>query len=106
MSFATWSIALIVLLIVAGAIVVLFRHGARQRFVLAIPFGSLALFTFGVQMISYVLDWLAGDTNGSLLDRLVATATVFAACSIIWLAGFFFGRWRASRREGILRVPR
>ena len=98
-----WLIFLPALLLMAGGTVWIFRHGARQQFISAIPFGKMVFGTIILGLLPSLLGWLRGEPVESWAIQIVLAAAIFVCACIVWLIGFFFGRVRAARREGIVR---
>ena len=103
MNLLAWPFLLIGILIWLCAAALTFRHGARQRFISEIPLATIALWTIGLSLLPTLSDWMKGRPTEDWLLATAVAAVLFITACIIWLAGFFFGRWRASRRDGIVR---
>jgi len=83
--------------------IALFRRGRRDRFVTDGPYLPLAFWTFGFQVLLWLVDVARGEAERDpLLMRTKFAAILFAAGMLIWIAGFIHGRIRAARRRGVL----
>jgi hypothetical protein len=98
-----------------GLAVWVFRLGTRDRFITRKRFLNLAFWTIGLLMLVGLVNWSRGGKQEfplhiDLLIGLAVGAAAFAIGSAIWFAGFCFGRWRASRSDGVIsrnrRPPR
>src|SRR5688572_28888117 len=102
MDVATW------LLLVFGGLALclavwLFRHGSRHRFITRKPFLHLGFWTIGMQVLLSIGDWLIrGIGDVPLFFRAIFAVATFAIGASIWLTGFFYGRWRTSRSDGVI----
>jgi hypothetical protein len=103
MNLLAWPILLIGALVWLCAAALTFRHGARQRFISAIPLATIALWTIGLSLLPTLRDLLEGRPTEDWLIATAVAAGLFVAACVIWLMGFFFGRVRAARRDGIVR---
>jgi len=103
MTLLVWLVLLIGPLVWLCAAALTFRHGARQRFISAMPIIPIALWTIGLSLLPALRDWLRGKPTEDWFIVAVVAAALFITACVVWLAGFFFGRFRASRRDGIVR---
>jgi hypothetical protein len=84
-----------------------FRMGTRDRFISRKPFLKLAFWTIGLLVLVWLADWLIGKEQAfplhiELLIAVAVGAGAFMVAATIWLAGFAYGRWRASRSDGVI----
>lgn len=94
-----------------GLVVWVFRLGTRDRFITRKPFLNLAFWTIAFLMFVGLMEWLTGREQDfplhiSLLITLAVGAMAFMIVAATWLAGFAYGRWRASRSEGVISRDR
>ncbi len=84
--------------------ILILRHGARQRFVTDAPLWRILFWSLGFQLALATADWLTGDEDARPLGwRLGFGSALLIGAVAVWLTGFLFGRWRATKREGILK---
>ena len=74
-------------------IFVVFRKGLRSQYLSDGPYFELVLYTFGTQLLIWLLDWVRGNEDSrSIMSVLAVSGALFLLGFAIWLVGFEIGR--------------
>jgi cyanate permease len=101
----TWDLAILLLLLLAllACAAWVFRHGTRSSHLNSIPLIRLVFYSLGLPLAASLFEWATGDPEKvPVLTTLAVGGLYFVTASGVWLAGFFFGRWRAAKYRGII----
>jgi hypothetical protein len=101
----SWNLLVLLLfallLLLCAALV--FRHGFRSTYLDRFPLFLLAFCTFGVLLLDAIYEWVTADAGAAPVWMWMAIGGFyFLAASAVWLIGFFFGRWRATKHSGVI----
>ena len=83
----------------------IFRDGARTQVLARFPIFSALFYTFGVSLIPITGEWIQGELSpGEPAYYLGAAGIALAIGIVIWVIGFAYGRRRAVKCEGMIKI--